>query len=229
VTLEEGRMQILQEGKLKKFIDRVEHVTFSGAYARQKGQPVLYVTERCVFALTEAGMKLVEIAPGVDLEKDILSLMDFKPIIDGTPRLMDARIFRAEPMGLKDDLLTLRLADRLIYDSRENLFFVNFEGFAVNSHALVEQIRAAVERVLKPIGRKVYTIVNYDNFSILPELVDEYTDMVKYLVDHYYTGVTRYTTSTFLRMKLGDALQRRDVAPHIYESSQEARQALKAD
>jgi len=227
VSLEEGRMQILQEGKVKKFIDGVEHVTFSGAYARQKGQPVLYVTERCVFALTEAGMKLVEIAPGVDLEKDILSLMDFQPIIDGSPRLMDARIFRAEPMGLKDDLLTLRLEDRLTYDSRENLFFVNFEGFSVNSHALVEQIRAAVEKVLTPIGRKVYTIVNYDNFSILPELVDEYTDMVKYLVDHYYTGVTRYTTSTFLRMKLGDALQRRDVAPHIYESSEEARQALK--
>jgi propionate CoA-transferase len=53
--------------------------------------------------------------------------------------------------------------------------------------------------------------------------------MVKYLVDQYYTGVTRYTTSTFLRMKLGDALQRRDVAPHIYESSEEARQALKTD
>ena len=155
--------------------------------------------------------------------------MDFQPIIDGTPRLMDARIFRTEPMGLKDDLLTLRLTDRLTYDPCENLFFVNFEGFAVNNHALVEQIRAAVEKVLTPIGRKVYTIVNYDNFSILPELVDEYTDMVKYLVDHYYTGVTRYTTSTFLRMKLGDALQRRDVAPHIYESGKEARQALKVD
>ena len=229
VTLAEGRMQILQEGKLKKFIDRVEHVTFSGAYARQKSQSVLYVTERCVFVLTEAGMKLVEIAPGVDLEKDILRLMDFQPIIDGTLRLMDARIFRTEPMGLKDDLLTLRLEDRLTYDPSENLFFVNFEGFSVNSRALVEQIRTAVERVLQPIGRKVYTIVNYDNFNILPELVDEYTDMVKYLVDHYYTGVTRYTTSTFLRMKLGDALQRRDVAPHIYESSKEARQALKTE
>ncbi|MFY9705978.1 MAG: acyl CoA:acetate/3-ketoacid CoA transferase, partial [Desulfobacterales bacterium] len=122
VTLAEGRMQILQEGKLKKFIDRVEHVTFSGAYARQKSQSVLYVTERCVFVLTEAGMKLVEIAPGVDLEKDILRLMDFQPIIDGTLRLMDVRIFRTEPMGLKDDLLTLRLEDRLTYDPSENLF-----------------------------------------------------------------------------------------------------------
>jgi propionate CoA-transferase len=229
LALKDERMQILQEGKVKKFIDRVEHVTFSGAYARQKGQPVLYVTERCVFALTEAGMKLVEIAPGVDLEKDILSLMDFQPIIDDTPRLMDARIFRAEPMGLKDDLHTLRLEDRLTYDPHENLFFVNFEGYVVNSHAQVEQILAAVERVLKPVGRKVYTIVNYDNFSILPELVDEYTDMVKYLVDQYYTGVTRYTTSTFLRMKLGDALQKRHVAPHIYESDKEARQALRED
>jgi hypothetical protein len=64
---------------------------------------------------------------------------------------------------------------------------------------------------------------------ILPELVDEYTDMVKHLVDRYYTGVTRYTTSTFLRMKLGDALQKRDVAPHIYESGAEARRALKTD
>ena len=76
------------------------------------------------------------------------------------------------------------------------------------------------------MGKKVYTIVNYDNFTILPDIVDQYTDLVKYLVDRYYTGVTRYTTSTFLRMKLGDALEKRDVAPHIYESSQEARQAL---
>ena len=227
VTLGDGRVQIQQEGKVKKFVDQVEHLTFSGNYARQKGQFVLYVTERCVFELTDSGMKLVEIAPGVDLERDILRMMDFEPIIDERPRLMDARIFRTEPMGLKDDLLTMRLEERLSYDPHENLFFVNFEGLAVDTGELVEKIRTAVEIILKPIGHKVYTIVNYDNFSILPDLLDGYTEMVKYLVDRYYTGVTRYTTSTFLRIKLGDALQQRDVAPHIYESGEEARKALK--
>ena len=226
VAFEEGRLKILQEGKVKKFVDQVEQVTFNGAFALQNGQPVLYVTERCVFALTKGGMQLIEIAPGVDLEKDILQLMDFDPIIDGSPGLMDERIFQEKPMGLKDDLLGLPLAERLIYDSEKNLFFVNFEGFTVTTHEAVENIRTSVENILQPIGQKVYTIVNYDHFRILDELVDEYTDMVKYLVDRYYTGVTRYTTSIFLRMKLGDALQRRDVAPHIYESSDEARIAL---
>ena len=84
-----------------------------------------------------------------------------------------------------------------------------------------------MERALKPAGRKVDAIVNYDNFSILPELVDEYSEMVTYLMEHYYADVTRYTTSTFLRMKLGEALQKRNVAPYIYESREEAHQALK--
>jgi propionate CoA-transferase len=91
----------------------------------------------------------------------------------------------------------------------------------------VEDIREAVERIVVPLGKRVYTIVNYDNFTISPDVLDAYTEAVKYLVDRHYSGVTRYTTSTFLRMKLGDALQKRDVAPHIYESREEARQALK--
>ncbi|MGD8948673.1 MAG: acyl CoA:acetate/3-ketoacid CoA transferase, partial [Desulfobacterales bacterium] len=100
VSLDDGRINIEQEGKTKKFVDQVEHVTFSGKYARIKNQPVLYVTERCVFKLNEQGMEIVEIAPGIDLEKDILALMDFTPAIKGSPRLMDARIFKPEPMGL---------------------------------------------------------------------------------------------------------------------------------
>jgi propionate CoA-transferase len=190
-----------------------------------RNQPVLYVTERCVFSLCEEGLELIEVAPGIDAEKNILALMGFRPVIRKPPRLMDARIFGPEPMGLRDDLLTLSLEERLTYNPDENIFFVNFENFYVRSSEDIRRIQETVERMLAPLGKKVFTIVNYDNFNIAPELVDEYTDMVKYVMQ-FYEGVTRYTTSTFLRMKLGDELQRRDLAPYIYETRDEARRAL---
>jgi propionate CoA-transferase len=227
VSVNEGQLSIDHEGKVKKFVKEVEHVTFSGAYAVSKNQPVLYVTERCVFKLTEAGMELIEVAPGVDIDKDILPHMDFKPVINGTPTSMDARLFRPEPMGLKENLFALPLAKRLVYDPHENLFFVNFEGYAIRTPEDIENVRTAVANVLDTVSHRVYAVVNYDNFSILPELVGAYTDMVKAVVDRYYTGVTRYTTSTFLRMKIGDALKARKMAPHIYESREEAEAALK--
>ncbi|MCC8193605.1 MAG: 3-oxoacid CoA-transferase, partial [Deltaproteobacteria bacterium] len=96
----DGKLTIRHEGAQKKFLKKVGHVTFSGRYAQQVGQPVLYVTERAVFKLCKDGMHLVEIAPGVDLEKDVLALMDFVPIMDTPPKLMDARIFTDKPMGL---------------------------------------------------------------------------------------------------------------------------------
>ena len=80
--------------------------------------------------------------------------------------------------------------------------------------------------MLSPLGRKVHVIVNYNNFQIFPDIVDEYSAMVRDLVDRFYSGVTRYTTSGFLRTKLGDAFNRRSVAPHIYESEAEARAHL---
>jgi propionate CoA-transferase len=76
-------------------------VTFSGDYAREVGQSVTYVTERAVFSLQKDGLHLTEIAPGIDLEKDVLALMEFKPIMKTQPKLMDARLFRPELMGLK--------------------------------------------------------------------------------------------------------------------------------
>ena len=104
IAVELGKLRILQEGVSHKFEPEVEHRTFSGEYAVKRAQTVLYVTERCVLRLTGRGMELVEIAPGMDLERDILSQMDFVPVIDSPPRLMDARIFQSEPMGLRDDL-----------------------------------------------------------------------------------------------------------------------------
>jgi propionate CoA-transferase len=228
VEISEGRLKILREGRVKKFVEQVEHVTFSGPFAAEKRQPVLYITERCVFALTDAGMELIEIAPGIDLDNDILAQMEFKPVMRQAPVIMDERIFMPQPMNLKPDLVKIPLEDRLVYDAAENLFFVNFEGFAVRDAQTIDEVEKAVVDVLAPIGKRVYTIVNYDNFEIAPDLVDAYTTMVKRLVDRHYSGVTRYTTSAFLRMKIGDALKNRGVAPHIYESQAEAQRALKA-
>ena len=103
VAIEDGKIKIVQEGKFKKFLDRVEHITFSGKYARQKKQKVLYITERCVFELTEEGMALIEIAPGIDIETDIFAHMDFVPVVKKSPIMMDRRIFQAGPMGFREN------------------------------------------------------------------------------------------------------------------------------
>ena len=95
----DGKLEILQEGRGKKLVKQVEQVTFSGEYAREKGQKVYYVTERAVFELTEKGVTLIEIAPGVDLQKDVLDQMDFVPVM-GEIKQMDSRLFGQAKMGL---------------------------------------------------------------------------------------------------------------------------------
>jgi propionate CoA-transferase len=222
IVVADGRLQLKNDIGPKKFVREVEHRTFSGVEAARRGQPVLYVTERCVFRLAPDGLELIEIAPGVDLERDILARMDFEPIIRGTPRLMDAAIFRPQPMELRERMLAVPLEQRLSYDEEHNILFINFERLAVKTSADVAAIRGETERRLKAIGHRVYAIVNYDHFEIDPGVEDEYAAMVKWLVDNYYFGVTRYTTSGFLRAKLGKALDNRGVAAHIYESSAEA-------
>ena len=227
VAIENDKLAILNQGMARKFVSQVEHVTFSGAVAASRGQKVLYVTERCVFVLTPDGLELSEVAPGVDIERHILSQMDFKPIVRDEPELMDARIFRAEAMGLRDHLLSIPLDQRFTYDPQQNIFFVNFERFSVRSRGEIRAIVNAVENKLTSLGHRVYAIVNYDNFFILPELLDEYSAAVRGLVDRFYSGVSRYTTSGFLRIKLGEALERRGVAPHIFESAAEAQSDLR--
>ena len=101
----DGKLVIEHEGEKKKFVDKVQQITFSAAQAIKNNQEILYVTERCVFKLAKDGVELIEIAPGVDLEKDILSNMDFKPIISKDLKLMDERIFRDKPMNIKEEFL----------------------------------------------------------------------------------------------------------------------------
>jgi propionate CoA-transferase len=226
VAVDAGKLLILEDGKAKKFVEEVEHRTFSGPQAAKWGKTVLYVTERCVFRLCPEGLELIEIAPGMDLQKDILDKMDFMPIMHHEPALMDSRIFQDEPMKIRAEMLEIPLPDRLHYEAEKNLFFLNFEGLNVRSKDDIARIERAVEDCLKPVGHKVYAVVNYDRFSILPELVDDYIDMVKGVVERNYHDVTRYTSNTFLRVKLGEALAKREVAPHIFETASEAEASL---
>jgi len=100
----DGRLRIAADGPGKKLVAKVEQLSYSGPFARQRGQPVLYVTERAVFRLAPRGVELIEIAPGAELERDVLRRMGFRPLIAEALRPMDARLFREAPMGLGDDL-----------------------------------------------------------------------------------------------------------------------------
>jgi propionate CoA-transferase len=221
VEVDGGRVGIVREGRGRKFNRAVQQITFNGAYAAECGQPVLYVTERCVFRRTNEGMELVEVAPGIDIERDIVAHMDFRPIVRD-PKPMDARIFSDEPMQLDETLLGLGLAERITYDADRNTLFANFEGLHIRTRDDVDRVRRTIEERCHAIGRKVALVVNYDDFRIDAAVADTYAAMVRYMETHYYTTASRYTTSAFLRLKLGEALARRRVAPHIFETQQEA-------
>ena len=189
----------------------------------RSGKTVLYVTERCVFRLTSQGLELIEIAPGMDLERDILAHMAFRPL-GGNPELMDGRIFRPEPMGLDENLFQLGLDRRISLDADRDTLFLNFEGMRVRTERDVDEIRSAVEARVGAIGHRVAAVVNYDNFRIDEDLIDRYAQMVSHVEQHHYTYVTRYTSSAFLRVKLGGALEKVGVKPHLFE-----REEMKAE
>jgi propionate CoA-transferase len=100
IDVADGRLKILQEGRLRKFVGRVDQITFSGPHARGRGQGVLYVTERAVFQLQEGGVVLSEIAPGIDPASDVMAHMDFAPLVSRDLREMDPRIFSGGRMAL---------------------------------------------------------------------------------------------------------------------------------
>ena len=209
IAVEHGELKVLKDGHSRKFVKSVEHRTFAGAYAARRGQKVLYVTERCVFRLTPEGMELTEVAPGIDIARDILAHMDFAPIVRD-PKLMDARIFVDHKMELRAELLDRPISERLDYDEEARIFFVNFEGMSVRHREQIAEIRQRVIDILSPLGFKVRAVVNYESFSILPELVDDYTAMVADLAERFYSHTTRYTTNGFLRAKLGDTGEEQD-------------------
>lgn len=210
----DGQLQILKEGKFSKFVDTVDQITFGAAVAAKGTQQVRYITERCVFELTADGLALVELAPGVDLQTQVLDLLPFTPIMDDV-KAMDLAIFLPEPMGLRSRMFDIHIDDRLSYDSASNTVFMDYSGMRVRSKADVDAIRDAVDGLLGPLGHRVDSVVNYDKFAVDPELEDDYFDLVRYVQETYYLSVRRYTNNAFQRLKLAHELEKHQVDPEI--------------
>jgi acyl CoA:acetate/3-ketoacid CoA transferase len=104
VAVEDGRLVIRADGRVPKLVKRVSQVTFSGKRALERGQRVVYITERCVLELRADGVTVVEVAPGVDLQRDVLEKAQFKLQVAGDLREMESRLFRPELLGLARDL-----------------------------------------------------------------------------------------------------------------------------
>jgi propionate CoA-transferase len=144
------------------------------------------------------------------------------------PREMDPRIFRAEPMGLREEILQLPFDARFSYDDSNNTLFLNFSELTIKTQAVVERCMEKIRSIVGPLGHKVYAVVNYDGFELDRDVEDAYLDAVEEASNRYFHGVTRFTTSAFMRAKLGDALAKRGVAPHIFESEAEAKDVVRA-
>lgn len=219
VNISADGLEIREEGLSRKFLEHVEQISFSGKRAARLGQPVLYVTERCVFELTPKGLKLTEIAPGVDLENDILKLMNVAPIVDEVA-LMDPRIFCESEMGLRIDLLHLDLPDRIALDPNMNQLFLNFEKMRIRTSEEIDLVGRLVAESCRAHGRPVDVIANYDGFRIDEALETSWAEMVNDLNTRFYRTVSRYSGSAFMRMKLGEVFP--EARTHIFETSAQA-------
>jgi propionate CoA-transferase len=140
---------------------------------------------------------------------------------------MDARIFKFEPMGLREDLLRMPFEARFNYDGEHNILFLNFENLEVKTIEIVNAAKDRIRGIVEPLGHKVYAVVNYDGFMLDRDVESAYLDAVQEVGDRHFHGVTRFTTSAFMHAKLGESLGKRGVAPHIFESEEEAKAAVR--
>jgi propionate CoA-transferase len=103
---------------------------------------------------------------------------------------------------------------------------MNYAGMRVRTDEDLKSIKDAVDGILEPLGERVNSIVKYDRFEADPEIMDAYLDLVRHVENKYYIKVSRYTTSGFMRLKLGKELERRSVSSHVFETRREARRHL---
>ncbi|MFT7593888.1 MAG: propionate CoA-transferase [Paracoccaceae bacterium] len=218
VAVEDGNLHILQEGRVQKFVAEVEQITFSGELAAETGQPVLYVTERCVFTAGAQCLELIEVAPGIDIDRDILPHMGFTPVI-GTVRPMDPRIFQPQAMGLRAEIFEAGLEDRITFDPLSQRLEVNFRGYTMTDPKDLDLMAAKISKMCEGREGQVDCVVWYDGFSLHPALEKAHKDVIASLEKKYYRSATRYTRSPFQRLRFGAELAKRDLSTRVSASA----------
>jgi propionate CoA-transferase len=227
VSIGDGRLHVVADTATRRFVARLQQRTFSGPYARRRGQQVHYLTERAVFRLTDAGLLLTEIAPGVDLERDVLAHMDFAPIIAADLREMDPRIFRDEPMGLSRHTL-VDLDERLVEHSEDNVLYVNLEGLHLDTAEQARELATYLDRRLTSLGHRVHAIVNYDNLELGPTAEDTFFAMVRDSTEKHFLSATHYSTNAFFRHQLGPRFTQAQLGQTLYPNFAAARKGMRA-
>jgi propionate CoA-transferase len=213
----DGTLKIEQEGKVKKFVNNVFETTFSGSEAVRRGQQVYYVTERAVFKRTAKYdvLQLVEIAPGIDLRKDVLDQMEFVPEISPDLMQMDSRIFRPEKMGVTAEMFGT-LEERCTYHSRDNTMFIDLFGITLNTDEDIDWFDHGLRSILGPIVSergKIHVIAQYDGFDLRKGLETKYSETASRLEKEFYASIKRYSGASFRRAKLGQLLRISDWDP----------------
>jgi propionate CoA-transferase len=204
VAVRDRRLAILAEGNVRKFVNEVEHRTFSGDFALKRGQPVLYVTERCVFRLTADGLELVEVAPGIDIERDILAHMDFVPII-GDPQTMDTRIFEASHMGLRERMTATPLQRRFGYDAKLRMLFIDLRQLSIAGDGDVERIAEEIAARVRALPRPLHAMINCRACGIDAAVADCFYRMLASFEQRLDVRVTSYGRPRLLAPRAGGA------------------------
>lgn len=196
---QQGSIKIAKEGATRKFVNKVYERTFSGDEAVRRGQKVFYVTERAVFRRTAAHDKieLIEIAPGIDLKKDVLDQMEFEPLISQDLKLMDQRIFKHGKMNLK---LFGSMRDRCIYHPADHVLFIDLYGVSLVSKDEIDLIADYLNEIMEPLTKTrgpLDVVVNYDGFDLLSGLEDSYAEALKKIQNKHYKSVKRFPGQAF--------------------------------
>jgi len=210
----DGSLKIEKEGSVKKFVPEVFEKTFSGDEAVRRGQQVFYITERAVFRRTakHEKLELIEIASGVDLQKDVLSVMEFEPVVSPDLKVMDPRIFKEPKMGVLQELFG-SLEDRCWYHEADHVMYLDLFGITLNSTDDIDWFYEGLISIISPLveGQRgkgpIEMVVKYDGFDLRKGLEDDFKARISILENRFYRSVKRYSGGAFHRALLGNQLQ----------------------